>query len=172
MKTLKLLVVTLFLTSSLNGFAQDVENLNVEDISFASKLDYIDFEEDVLLYIDWLENNPLKHKDRKKVNAVVVAWLTGTPSVTISIHSYITTYTSKNKDFIVLFMAGWAQKALDNKDEKLSDLEGNMAGVNAILEYYAKGKEFDVKRDKKIEQLLEYKENGKLEEFILYQIKS
>ncbi len=57
--------------------------------------DYVDFQDDLIHYIDWLENNSIDHKDRIKVNALLMKWAEGTANVTISIEPYLLNYIKK-----------------------------------------------------------------------------
>jgi hypothetical protein len=55
---------------------------------------------------------------------------------------------------------------LENPDKKEDKIRGSLAGVNYFLDFYEKGKDFGVKKDRKVIKLLKKREAGKLEEFI------
>ena len=67
---------------------------------------------------------------------------------------------------MILFMAGWSKFVLENPENRTDKFKGNLAGVNYFLDFYKKGKDFGVKKDRKVAKLLKKREAGKLEEFI------
>lgn len=166
MKTFKLLSVFSFLLLSITLSAQNFKVGHPGEVSFKSEQDYVDFHDEVLQYIHWLENRSLKHPDRAKANAIFFIWLEGTSSVTVTLNSFVVDYSKKNEDFLLLFMAGWVKKSLEDPESKLSAYEGSLAGLNAILDFYVKGKEFGVKKDKKMEKLMKKRTAGELEAFV------
>lgn len=152
-------------------------NAQEEHLPFADEVvliaeeDYINFQDEVLLYIDWLENNPLKRKHRKEMNAVFLKWIIGTPSLDIVLHGYEMEYTKKNEGLLTIFMTGYSKYVIENPQEKSNQLAGHLAGINALLDYYSKGKKMKVRKDKKVEKLLKIREIGQLEEYISRQLK-
>jgi len=162
----KYILVCCSLLTYFTSIAQTIDLEHIQDIHFKTKQDYIDFEEDLLLYLDWLENNDIDHQDRIKVNALVLKWAEGTANVTISIESYLMDCVEKNPAFLVLFIGGWSKFVLQNPELKDDHLKCNMAGVNSFLDFYKKGKDFGVVKDKKVGKLLKKREAGKLEQWI------
>ena len=59
---------------------------------------------------------------------------------------------------------------MENPDQKDNKIEGNLAGINSILDYYEKGKDYGVRKDKKVKKLLKKRAEGKLEDFISKQL--
>ena len=49
--------------------------------------DYAEYEDEVLRAIEWLKNTPLTEQKakRKKVNAFLLRWMTGTPDISITV---------------------------------------------------------------------------------------
>lgn len=157
-----LIFILCFITFGL--YAQDLPLL--EDIQLETKEDHLNFEDNILEYISWLENNSLKHKKRKKINAVFLKWIIGTPTVSISLPKYVRDYTKRNEGFLVLFMTGYSKYVLNKPGEKSNVLAGNLAGVHSFLDFYERGRK-GVKKDKEVERLLKIREAGQLEEFII-----
>jgi len=148
------------------SFAQTIDLDKIQNINFKSKQDYIDFENELLVYLDWLENNSIDHKDRIKVNAAILKWAEGTSNVMITIESYIMDYSEKNPAFIVLFIGAWSRFVLQNPDQKDDLLKCNLAGVNCFLDFYEKGKDFGVRKDKKVGKLIKKRNANKLEKWL------
>lgn len=165
-KTFFPLILMLFISSGV--FAQ--ESLSFEIPEFKCDKDYAAFHDEALSYIEWLENNPIDHEKRNAANKILLVWLEGTPTVTVCIQFYLTDYIEKNSEFLMLFMAGWAEYVIQNPEQGENVLQGNLAGINNVLDFYKKGKSFGVKKDKNIEKLLKKRKDGKLKKFISYRM--
>lgn len=163
---LKYILFLSFFALAIPSNAQTIDFDKIQDINFKSKQDYLDFEDELLIYLDWLENNSIDHKDRIKVNALILKWAEGTSSVMITIESYIMDYVEKNPAFMVLFIGAWSRYVLQNPDQKDDLLQCNLAAVNSFLDFYEKGKDFGVVKDKKVEKLLKKRNSGKLEKWL------
>ena len=163
LKTLFFLFI--FLSSS-PLFSQTVDWETLEDAELEEAEDFVKIDAEILKLIDWLGNHHLDHKDRIKANAIFMRWITGSPSVTVGLDTYLMSYTKKNGDFLLLYMAGWSKYVLENPDKKEDNFGGSLAGVNYFLDFYEKGKDFGVKKDRKVAKLLKKREAGKLEAFI------
>lgn len=163
---LRQILVFSFLFINFSSLSQTIDLDNIQNINFKTKQDYNDFEDDLLLYLNWLENNSIDHQDRVKVNALVLKWAEGTANVTISIESYLMGYVEKNPAFLVLFIGGWSRFVLKNPDQKEDLVKCNLAGVNSFLDFYEKGKDYGVVQDKKMGKLLKKRDNNKLEKWM------
>lgn len=167
MKSLKNLVFLFLLLFSTSLFSQTVDWETLENAELEEAEDYKEIEPQILNLIDWFGNHHVDHENRITANVIFMKWITGSASVTISLDTYLMDYTKKNGDFLLLFMAGWSKYVLENPDKKDDEIGGNLAGVNFFLDFYEKGKDFGVKRDRKVAKLLKKREAGKLEEFII-----
>jgi len=166
MKNLKnLLFIFLFLVST-SLFSQTVDWETLENAELEEAEDFKEIEPEIIELIDWLGNHSLDHKNRRVANAYFIKWISGSASVTVELHAYVMDYYKKNTDFMILFMAGWSKYVLENPDKKEDKIGGSLAGVNYFLDFYKKGKDFGVKKDRKVVKLLKKRETGKLEEFI------
>ena len=166
MKKIKNLAFLFLLFFSTSLFSQTVDWESLENAELKEAEDFAKINPEIMKLIDWLGNHHLDHKDRIKANATFMRWITGSPTVTISLDTYLMNYTKKNGDFLLLYMAGWSKYVLENPDKKEDTIGGNLAGINYFLDFYEKGKDFGVKKDRKVAKLLKKREAGKLEEFI------
>jgi hypothetical protein len=119
--------------------------------------------------MNWLLKTPVKDDDaeRKDVNAYVLLWMTGTPDVTIEVPGYITDFSKKNPDMLFAWMCGYALNDLSSP--KAGDEENNLSGVRAAIGLYQLGG--DIKKDKKMEELIEKDKDGTLETWVKEQMK-
>ena len=163
---LKYFLILLWFALAIPSSAQSIDFEKIQDINFKTKQDYLDFEDELLVYLEWLENHSIDHKDRIKVNAVILKWAEGTSSVMITVESYLMDYVKKNPAFMVLFIGGWSRYVLQNPDQKEDLLKCNLAAVNSFLDFYEKGKEFGVVKDKKVGKLLKKRKANKLEKWL------
>lgn len=166
MKNLQFLFIVIFLLVSNLLLSQTVDWETLQNAELEEVEDYKEIEPQILKLIDWLGNYSLEHQNRQFANAQFIRWISGSGSVTIELHPFIMEYNKKNTDFMVLFMAGWSKFVLENPEKKDNKIEGNLAGVNFFLDFYEKGKDFGVKKDRKVAKLLKKRKAGKLQEFI------
>jgi len=145
-------------------FAQEYEV--PKNYVFSNNEDFIKYETDVLKSIDWLTQTPIQTQPekRKEVNTFVLAWLTGSPDVSVEIKTEIVNFMDTNPDLLMIFMCGWAKYSIETKDYD-NKIMGNLKGVETVIDFYIKNKE-NLKKDKNVEKYIKMKENGTLEEFI------
>jgi hypothetical protein len=160
----RLLGILTFSILALNLMAQ--EFTVPKNYAFSKNEDYTTYEGDVLKGIDWLLNTPIntQAEKRKEVNTFLLAWLTGSPSVSVDIKPEIVNFMKPNSDLLIVFMCGWTRYSIETKDSS-NKIKGNQKGIEAVIEFYIKNKEY-LKKDKHVEQYIKMKEEGKLEEYI------
>jgi len=95
-------------------------------------------------------------------NALLVAWLTNSPTVTLEINADVLDFTKKNPDLLILFMGGWTRYALQNNYSK-DNVQGSIAGIRSAIKVYKTGL---LKKDKEMQKLVELDEKGGLEEYV------
>ncbi|PCJ96097.1 MAG: hypothetical protein COA50_07910 [Flavobacteriaceae bacterium] len=154
MKSIKLMTLAILVFVCQTAFAQDFEI--PKNIQLEKESDYAQYEVDVLNGINWLENTPLNEQTTKRenANAFVLAWIIGTPSVTIELHTFQVDLTKKNSVLMTTFLGGWAKFALENPSEKNNNIKGNIAGFQSLMKVYAANKGKGIKKDNKVEKLL------------------
>src|ERR1700742_2224309 len=76
-----------------------------ENYTLKVKEDYAKYESDIIKTIDWLQQTPWSEQpERKKANAFVLAWLTGSPDVNLTINSDILMqYCNKNGELLMTY---------------------------------------------------------------------
>ncbi len=126
--------------------------------------EFIESEEQVLATINWLETTPFDEQEdkREKQKALLFAWLTNSPTVTLELNADILTFTKKNPDLIIIFMGGWAKYSLENNYSK-DNTQGSLAGLKSVIKVY---KNLSLKKDKEVEKLIELDTNGELENWV------
>lgn len=126
--------------------------------------DYKPYEDDVINTVDWLVNSPINSEasKRQEANAFLLKWLMGAPKVMVGISLEATKLDCE--DCLMIFMGAWAK---DNiiKNEYDNDLDGNLAGINAVIEFYNKNKK-ELGKNKAVEKMMKLKSKGKLESFV------
>lgn len=130
---------------------------------YKTKQDYTTNQDDVLTAIQWLKSNPQDHAKRKEANAYVLKWAEGSPTVSIVLKGYIMNMAEKNPDFLMLFIGGWIQYTLENKESFEVD-EANHQATKTVVEYYIAGN--GSKKDAKLEKLVKLHSKGTLKDWV------
>lgn len=162
---MKSIIISLTLISlSFGFFAQDFQvpkNYKLEKAE-----DYAPYEQDVIAAFDWLMDTPINEqaKLRKETSTFLITWLTGSPNVTISLNINVISFMETTPDLLVIFMGGWAKYSLESKDFD-NKIAGNIAGVEAVIEFYTKNKD-SLKKDKHVEKYIKMKKKGTLKDYI------
>lgn len=136
-----------------------------EHYAFSAKEDYAKYNDDIIKTIDWLQQSPWSQPldNRKPANAFLMAWLTGTPDVSISIGSALTKLTNKNPELLIIFMGGYTKYALQHKSDFSKD-KANVAGLRAMIDKYTNDPAR--KKDSAMEKLIKTDKDGGLDEWV------
>ncbi|MCW3789660.1 hypothetical protein [Plebeiibacterium sediminum] len=165
MRNRMVLLIMILFTININQVkSQDFEI--PKDYILVAKEDYAKYEKDIIACANWMENSPLDKYEAKRidVNTFFMKWLTGSPSVSISLNTdLIVKYTEKNPDLLMIFIAGWTRFSLENNYSK-DQQKGYFEGYKSIINVYKKG--LGIKRDKNIEQLIKIYDKGELKNWI------
>lgn len=155
-----LCLATLFTTAVV---AQDFEV--PADVKLDSKEDYVKYEKDIIRAAKWLEARPIAKDDNKRiqVNMFVMQWLTGSPTVTVTMRPVALDLTDKNPQLLMVFMASYTRWALENNYSK-EDQKGYLAGIKSIINLYNLGG--DIKKDKDLQKVIEADKAGTLEAWL------
>ena len=161
MKNLLLLFASFFLFIQLSAQTFEVP----ANYKLKSKKDYAKYEQDIVQAVDWLINTPLSSdkKKREEVNAFLLQWLTGSPSVSIGLDPNITTFTECG-DCLMIFMGGWAKYVIETKDNT-DKVEANLAGLKSVISFYEKQKA-ELGSMKALDKFIKLKEKDKLRKFV------
>ena len=160
MKSIKLLMLLLFASTSL--IAQELEI--PKEVKFETAEDYKEAEEMVLKATDWLLNTPLSEDPdkRKEVNAYVMMWMSGSPTVTIELVAGIVPLECA--DCLMSFMSGWTKYSLENNYSK-DKIAGAVAGADNAIAFYQKNKS-TIGKNADMEKLIKQQKKGSLEKYI------
>ncbi len=131
MKNILLLVFLAFSSSIV--YSQDCEI--PANVKLVDKEDYAPYHNLVVECVGWLESTPIKKEPRKRdqVNAFLIKWMTGTPTLSISYtmyHSEVISVDTKN--LMVPFLGGWS-RAIILSDFNLEKYEGMAEGIRTVL---------------------------------------
>lgn len=129
-----------------------------------SESDYKAMEKNVLASIDWMENTPMdqepeKHKQQYEY---LIAWISGSPDITIDLKANIVKFSEKNPELLIVFMGGWVRYALQNNYSN-DTFQGNLAGLKSVVKVYKTGV---FKQDKETAKLVQMERNGLLEDWL------
>lgn len=166
MHLLKITLISLFASLAISVSAQESKLLSKPS---ETKEDYKTNEPKVIATVDWIENTPINENEElhKLQYGLLIQWISGSPTVTLSLQNYVMEYAKKNSELLIVFMGGWTRYALQN--EYTTDaLQCNLAGVMSMIKVYKAGK---LKKDKKMDELVKLEADGKLESWLKDQIK-
>ncbi len=123
----------------------------------------------VINTVSFLETTPIdKQRDLWTVQAaLLMAWLTNAPEVTVEMDAKTTTFIKKNPELIMVFMGGWTRYVLQNRYSK-DKVQGNLAGIKSAIKVYKLGN--GLKKDKEMEKLIKLDEAGGLEAWVAGQL--
>lgn len=162
---MKRILFTLMLSMLFAGvYAQEFQV--PKDYKLDKAEEYAPYEKDIIKCVDWLINKPVNEEvdKRKQANAFLLKWLIGSPTVHIGLKQEIVTFIKGEPDLLMIFMGGWARQSLLSKDYN-NKVEGNLAGIEAVIEFYSKNKQF-LKKDKEVEKYIKLKAKGTLKDYI------
>jgi hypothetical protein len=162
---MKKIILTLLTTLVLVGLnAQDFEIPT--NYVFSKPEDYSKYEKEIIKACDWVTTTPINEQTdkRKEVNTFLMQWLTGCPYVSLEIKTEIMNFMKPNPELLMIFMAGWTKYSLVSKEFN-NKVNGNLSGVEAVIEFYRKNKDY-LKKDKNVEKYIDMKEKGTLEDYI------
>ena len=128
--------------------------------------DYAKYTSDIEATIQWLQDTPLDQQPvlRQQASAFLMAWLSGTPEVTIVLSSRILKF-SDCAACLTIYFGGWTQFVLDTGVQQ-DIVQGNLAGIKAAIAFYQKNRGL-IERNKVIEKFIKKQAKGKLEAYII-----
>jgi len=130
-----------------------------------TKEEFTASEPSVINTVNYLESTPIdKEGDAWRIQAaMLMAWLTGSPQVTIEVDAKTMTFSRKNPELMIVFMGGWTRYVLQNTYSK-DKVQGNIAGIKSAIKVYKMGS--GLKKDKEMEKLIKLEEDGGLESWV------
>ena len=160
MNKIKMLICLLFVSASL--LAQNVDIPS--DLKLENAEDYKKTEHLVLNSTEWLLKTPISKNPskRKEINAFLMKWMSGSPTVSIELVSGIVPLDCA--DCLMSFMSGWTKYSLEN-DYSKDKVECAVAGAENAIEFYKKNKS-ELGKNSDMEKLMKQQKKGKLKKYI------
>lgn len=133
------------------------------------KEEYTQTEPDFIKAAQWLENTPIgtDADKRKAINGWVVAWVSGSPTVTIELGGTMVKLFNKNPDLLAVYMAGYTRYCLENNYSK-DAIKATVAGMKSVVNCYNLGGQ--VKKDKSLSKAIEADKNGTLTDWVKQEV--
>lgn len=135
-----------------------------QNIELKTESDYVKYENDIVSAVKWLEETDLdKETDkRKQIDAFVIKWVSGTPTITVEMNSSIMKLYGKNNELLVLYMGSYSAYFLENKNtDKTAAIK---AGIVSMINVYKK--DISIKKNKEMDKAIEAFDQNKLDEYI------
>lgn len=168
----KLFLISILVSLSSQAFAQTADLLTT--LPDSTRESFVKTEPQFINSVNWLEKTPVNvDKDRRTLqSALVLAWIINTPTLTVILNANVFPYTKKNPELIVTFLGGYAKYLIANSNVDSKDPmqvhKGNIAGTKSVIAFYQAGN--GLKKDKKIEKIIELDKNGGLEAWVKEQL--
>lgn len=136
-----------------------------QKVELKTQEDYPKYEAAVIEAAKWLEETDLDKEltKRQQVNAFVLQWVSGSPTITVEINPQIAKIYGKNVQLLGIYLASYTKYYLENKGtaDKFSAIK---AGIISMMNVYKKG--IDIKKSKEMEKLIKLTNNNKLDDYI------
>ena len=137
-----LIITTLFLSATFStyiSFGQTYFELP-QNIELKTKEDYANSETTLVNAARWLEETDLDREadKRQKVNAFVIQWISGTPTVNVEITEPLGKIYGKNVQLLGLYLASYARNIIENKSTS-NKFTATKSGLISIMNVYKKG---------------------------------
>ena len=160
------LILLLIPFTASKSFSQDVQLL---DSIPTTKEGFVKSEPAVINTINWIESTPMNQDvdTRKQIYATLLAWITNSPTLTITLDQKTTPFIKKNSNLLIVFMGGWTKYALQNSYSE-DAVKCNLAGIKSAIKVYQMGN--GMKKDKEMEKLIEMDSKNELESWVTSQL--
>jgi hypothetical protein len=136
-----------------------------QNVELKSREDYAKYENAIIDAAKWLEETDLNKEidKRQKVNAFVMRWVEGSPTVNILITEKLIKICDKNTHLLGLYMASYSRYFLEHKGTA-TNLSAAKAVLLSIMIVYKKG--INVTVNKEMDNLIELTNENELDEYI------
>jgi len=149
-----------------------------KDYKLVEKEDYAPYEQDIVKCVDWLISTPVnkEQEKRKEASAFLLKWVSGSPTVHVILDEKIVSFLDeKTPELLFIFMGGWVKNIIEANNYKNTVAEakedtngivaGNMAGIEAVINFYTSNKKF-LPKNKDIDNYIALKKKGELKEYV------
>lgn len=157
-------IISFFIVAFMLATTQHVLGQELLSDLPSTKEEFVASEKKVLATINWLETTPFdKEQDKRtRQKALLLAWITNSPTVTLEVNADVLTFTKKNPDLLIIFMGGWTRFCLQN-NYSTDNVQGTIAGIKSAIKVY---KNLSLKKDKEMDKLIELDDKGELENWV------
>jgi len=164
------LMVMLLTMSTYYAFSQNSSFNPPKNPVLKTADDYAGYEQDIINAAKWLEETDLDKEQTKRKDAsrFVLAWISGSPSVTVNLYPVIMDLIKDNPDLLDVYFASYAAYAHQHKDYNES-LAANRAALQSMIKVYQKG--IAIKKNKAMLKLIKMNDEGKIDEYIKKEFK-
>lgn len=135
----------------------------------SSHEDYATAKPYVAMCMKWLQNhdpatkNKAELQQRKKIYQFILLWCVGTDECSMELEKSFIEY--KTADLMMYYLGGWATHFIEANDA--DDLNGRLAGIEAIIECYNNYPKALKKDKKKILAFKKMQEDGTLRQYVI-----
>ncbi|MFN4314320.1 MAG: hypothetical protein ACK4E0_08510 [Chitinophagaceae bacterium] len=135
------------------------------NVVLEAKEDYAKYETAMVDAAKWLEETDLgKEPDkRQEVNAFVLQWVSGSPTVSVEINEHLSKIYGKNIQLIGVYLASYCRHYIENKGTA-TKASATKAALTSMMNVYKKG--IAIKKSKEMDKLIKQAEEGKLDEYV------
>ncbi|MFT6000973.1 MAG: phosphoketolase [Neolewinella sp.] len=132
-----------------------------KDLQLETAADYLAQNDNIVAAVIWLRDTHLnkEQQKRKRVNTYLLQWLTGTPTMTITLGPGLADYGDCS-DCLMLYMGGYAKAIIESGDDE--PLATNLAAVRTVMDFYQNNKG-RIGKNKVLQKFLKMEGKGKLE---------
>lgn len=136
-----------------------------QNVAMNTEADYAKYEKAIIDAAKWLETTDLNKETgkRQEVNAFVVQWITGSPTVTVDINENLGALFENNTQLLGIYLASYTSNFLEQKSvaTKFSAVK---AGLTSMMSVYKKG--IEINKNKTMDQLIKLTAEQKLDQYI------
>jgi hypothetical protein len=136
-----------------------------KNVELNSNDDYSKYESTIIDAAKWLEETDLdeEREKRQDVNAFVVDWITGSPTVKVIVNSQLVKLYSKNEQLLAVYFASYSRNCLENKATS-TKTSATKAALISIMNVYKKG--IYITKNKEMDELIKLTNDNKLDDYI------
>lgn len=136
-----------------------------KDYKLVAREDYAPYKKDIVAATKWLEETPIgtEEKKRKEVNKFVIAWLAGSPDVTIIMTDELLQILRKHENYMAVYFGSYSSDVIQNKES--NNFSAAKAGALSLIKVYQNGSK--IKKFKAMDDLVAAYQKGVLDSYIM-----
>lgn len=135
-----------------------------QNVEFKSKEDYTKYESAVIEAAKWLETTDLDKEiaKRQQINAFIVQWVSGTPTVTMDLTPKLQKIYGDNTELLAIYLSAYARNYIENAGSA-TKISATKAALISMMNVYKKG--IAVSKSKEMEKLIKLTGENKLDDY-------